>query len=155
MRSLAFLLGPLVLAASTLGFAPAPIYKGNGRAPGSVLKRLQGTWTVSRYEISGQNLLPAGEDYIVRIEKGQWTFSRKGATPPKTNTYTLKLDPKAKPAAVDFVRDKTCLALGAYALEGDTWKIVFRAADGTKKERARDLATPGPGDYYLQLERKR
>ena len=147
----------LLLAAAALGFAPAPIYKENARDPASVLKRLQGSWAMPRYESGGRNMINPGEAYTVIIEKDQWTFwrSRNGGPLMKSSTYTLKLDPKTNPAEIDFFQSKTYSLLGSYDMSGDTVKIVFRVTNDDKRDRARDLATPGPGDYYLQLERKR
>ena len=147
----------LLLAASALAFAPAPVYKENARDPDAVLRRLQGTWAMPRYELAGRTLISPGEAYTVKSEKDQWTFwrSRNGGPLIKSSTYTLKLDPKANPAEVDFVLSATYSLLGAYALDGDTLKVVFRVSDRMKMERARDLAAPGRIDYFLRLERKR
>jgi uncharacterized protein (TIGR03067 family) len=146
----------LLLAASALGFAPAPVYKETGRDPVAVLKRLQGTWAMPQYESGGRTMISPGETYTVKIEKDQWTFwrSQNGGPLTKSSTYTLKLDPKANPAEVDFVQSPTYSLLGAYALEGNTVRVVFRVSNGMQKQRARDLAAPGPGDYLLRLERK-
>ena len=147
----------LLLAVTALGFAPAPIYKENGRDPATVLRRLQGSWAMPRYEMAGRTMISPGEAYTVIIEKDQWTFwrSRNGGPLMKSSTYTLKLDPKTNPAEIDFFQSKTYSLLGSYDMSGDTVKIVFRVTDDEKRDRARDIVTPAPGDYSLQLERKR
>ena len=146
----------LLLAAAAFGFAPAPVYKENARDPDAVLKRLQGTWAMPQYESGRRTLISPGEAYTVKIEKDQWTFwrSQNGGPLTKSSTYTLKLDPKATPTEIDFIQSRTYTLLGSYDLKGDTLKIVFRVNNGLKKERARNLASPGPGDYLLRLERK-
>jgi uncharacterized protein (TIGR03067 family) len=153
MRPLPLLLVGLVGA--TLGFAPAPIPKENQRDPEVVLKRLQGTWAMPRYEQNGRTMISMGEAYTIKIEKDQWTFfrSQRGGPLTKSTSYSLKLDPKAAPAQIDFVKGKTFSLLGVYELKGDTLKIVFRVNTEGKRDRATDLANPAPNDYLLQLER--
>jgi uncharacterized protein (TIGR03067 family) len=149
MRKILLLLLPI----AALGFAPAPVYRGNDLDPAYVLKRLQGTWAMPRYDRNRRTMILASEVYTVKIEKDQWTFfiSRNGGSLIKSSTFTLKLDSKAVPAEIDFAQGKTRTFLGVYDLKGDTLKIVFRA---TKDGRARDLTNPARGDEFLQLERK-
>ena len=144
------------LTAAALGFAPAPVYRGDDLDPAKVLKRLEGTWAMPRYEQAGRTRIAAGEAYTIKIEKDQWTFfrSQKGGRLTKAQSYTLKLDPKATPPEVELVRSKTYLLLGAYELKGDTLKIVFRVTNDAKRERARDLTNLATGDYLIELQRK-
>ena len=154
MRSTPLLL--VVLVAASLGFAPAPVYRENSRDPESVLKRLQGEWAMPRYEQNGRTMISMGEAYTVKIEKDVWTFyrSHNGGPLVKSSSYTLKLDPKANPAEIDFVSSPTYRLLGVYELKGDTLRIAFRTNTGANMDRVRSLATPAPNDYVIELQRK-
>ena len=149
----------LACVVASLGFAPAPVYKANYRDPGFVLKQLQGTWAMPIYEHGGRTMISVGEAYTVKIVKDQWSFfiSKNGGplTNNKSSSYTLKLDPKANPAHIDFIQSKTYSLLGVYVLEADTLKIAFRITNDEKKDRSTDLANAGPNDYVLELRRQR
>ena len=154
VRSISLLLVGLVVA--TLGFAPAPIPKENYRNSEFVLKRLQGTWAMPRYEQNGRTMISNGEAYTVKIEKDLWTFyrSQNGGPLTKSSSYTLKLDPKATPAEIDFISNPTYRLLGIYELKGDSLKIAFRVNNGMNMDRVKSLTNPAANDYILQLERK-
>ena len=154
MRSTSLLLVGLVGA--TLGFAPVPIYRENYRTPEAVLKQLQGTWAMPRYDQNGRTMISVGEAYTVKIEKERWTFyrSQNGGPLSPSSSYTLKLDPKAAPAEIDFGSTPTYRLLGVYELKGDRLKITFRINSGVNIDRVKSLTNPGPNDYLLELERK-
>ena len=85
----------------------------------------------------------------------RWTTfrSQNGGPLTKTATFTLRLDPKAAPAEIDFIQSNTDSLLGAYDLKGDTLKIIVRTNNAAAKGRARDRTNPTPNDCILQLER--
>ena len=95
MRRTTLLLVSLV--GTTLGFAPAPVFRERPDAPDAALKRLQGTWVVSQYEQDGQTIFAKGEAFEIKIEKDRWTFFLSRAGRPVTTTiFTTKLAPKAR-----------------------------------------------------------
>ncbi len=155
MRTLLFLLLPIV----ALGFAPAPVFRERPDDPEVVLRQLQGTWTVPRYERCARTVFLMGEAYIAKIEKDQWTFSISENDGPFTASTScrLKLNPKASSPEVDIIGsdDPPFRFCGVYDLKGDTLKIVFRDNSDGKEGRAKDIINPGPGDWFMQLERQR
>ena len=167
-RLSAFLLCPLLVA--PLGLAPPPVFRERPDDSESVLRRLQGTWSMSRFEIRGRTVNGEGEVFTIRIENDLWTsfHSANGSRVSEMDRFTLKLDPKASPAEIDFTHRSLPVGWrGVYSLKGDTLKIVFREYDlkgdtakilyppnvNGKKDRARNLLDPGPRDYFMQLER--
>ena len=149
----------LLLPIAALGFAPAPVFREKPNDPESVLKCLQGDWAMPRYEQNGRTRISNGEAYMVKIEKDLWTFyhSHNGGPLTKSMSYTLKLDPKATPAEIDFLdylSTPTYRLLGVYELKGDTLRIAFRTNTGANMDRVRSLATPAPNDYVIELQRK-
>jgi uncharacterized protein (TIGR03067 family) len=152
------MLFPLLLLIAALGFAPAPVFRERPDDPVAVLKRLQGTWTVPRYELGGRTAYSKGEAYTIEIEKDRWTFFRSvnGSPLVKLSSHTLKLDPKATPAEIDLIatHDPMFIFSGVYELKGDTPKFVFRTDTHGKKNRAKDIINPGPGTFFMQLERR-
>ncbi len=154
-RSSLLLIG---LVGATLGFAPAPVFRERPDDPDAVFRRLQGTWAVSRNEEGGQTRIPMGQAFTIKFEKDQWTFlrSENGGPLIKSDRHTLKLDPKATPAEIDFIfsATKEVRFCGVYELKGDTLRIAFRSTANGTKGRAKDLSNPAPGDWFMQLERR-
>ena len=153
MRTLLFSLLSIV----AFGFAPAPVFRERPDDPETVLRRLQGTWKVPRYELAGRTAYSKGEAYTIKIEKDLWTFFRSvdGGALSKSSSHTMKLDPKSTPAEIDLiaVHDPTFIFFGVYELKGDTLRFAFRTSTNGKKDRAKDL-TPAPDTFFLQLERQ-
>ena len=154
MRRLLFSLLSIV----ALGFAPAPVFRERPDDPEAVLKRLQGTWMVSRYEQGGQTIFAKGEAFEIKIEKDRWTFflSRDGLPVTTSSSFALKLDTRGSPAEIDIMSDanKMYMLNGVYHLKGDTLTIVYRVNANGNKDRARHLTKLAPGDCLMQLERR-
>ena len=153
MRRTSLLLVGLV--GTTFGFAPAPVFRERPDDSAAVLKRLQGTWAVSRSE-QGRTMLSQGGAHTIKIEKDVWTYFYAQNIGPGTQrfSYSLKIDPKSTPAEIDCIRSETYMLNGVYELKGDTLKVVFRRNEGGKKDRAKDLIHPGASDYFMLLERR-
>jgi uncharacterized protein (TIGR03067 family) len=119
----------LVLAVPTLlAFAPAPKPKDD---PKDDLKKLQGTWKLSKLELGGkESVSKALVDMKAVIEKDQWAFERAGG---RLSPMTLVLDPKTKPKSFKFKRklasgEERVTSEGIYTLEKDKLTISYGPA---------------------------
>ena len=148
----------VLLVGSVLGFAPAPVFRERPDDSKAVLRRLQGTWTVSRYEQGGRTVYGKGEAYTIVIEKDHLTYFRalNGSSLVKWNSLTLKLDPNPTPAEIDLIssHDPNIILSGVYDLKGDTLRMVYQINTDGKKDREKALVNPSPKSYFMQLERQ-
>jgi uncharacterized protein (TIGR03067 family) len=135
-----------------LGFAPAPVFKKRPLDP----DRLEGTWDVTLYDQCGQSHLSSGLAYTVEIEKDQLTFfwSQNGGPLERSPSFTLRLDPKATPAEIDFIQDGMNIYSGVYCSKAGRLEIVYQATSDRTKYRAKDLGHPAPTNYHMRLERR-
>lgn len=94
---------------------------------------LQGTWTAARAErdgkgadeVVGHRLSLAGDRFRIQSKDGKLLYAG-----------TIRVDPRAKPAAIDFVRKEGVLNRklwkGVYVLDGDTLTICDNAPNLAK-----------------------
>ena len=131
------------------GFAPAFAQTGTDGA-----KRLEGTWSATRAErdgsgaddVVGHQLSFAGSRFAIRSRDGQLLYEG-----------TVRVDARAKPAAIDFEHAQGALKgkawKGIYALDGDTLTICDNAVD-PGKARPRAFETR-KGSGYISITFKR
>jgi uncharacterized protein (TIGR03067 family) len=117
-------------------------------------ENLQGTWTATKAErdgkaaddVVGHRLSFAGNRF--RIESKDLTLLYAG---------TVRVDPGAKPAAIDFEHSEGDLNgkawKGIYALDGDTLTICDNAPDLDKGRPAAFDAKTGSGFVLITFER--
>jgi uncharacterized protein (TIGR03067 family) len=145
-----------VLAACLLvagaGRADAAGTKADDDATKKELASLDGTWVIAGREFEGKQ---ATDDQIralrtkIIIKDGQvaiWTDDNADGKEELTREATLKLDPTAKPRALDLtftsgdLKGKTNQAI--YEIDGDTLKVCFAVLDA---ERPTDFAGKADG----------
>jgi uncharacterized protein (TIGR03067 family) len=116
------------------------------------LEKLQGTWTVASVQDGGEERADEKSKKVSIVIKGD-VFSFKMEGQPKTLDMKLKLDPSAKPKAVDLastIREGQ-VAHGIYALDGDELKICW-----SRNAKARpDGFKTKPGDDRMFFTLKR
>lgn len=119
-----------------------------------VLKELQGTWTATKAErdgkaveeVVGHRLSLTGNRFQIHSKEGKTLFSG-----------TVRLDPSAQPAAIDF--DHTGAALkgkawkGIYALDGDALTTCDNAANLDRGRPVAFEAKRGSGFVLITFRR--
>ena len=122
--------------------------------PAAAQADLQGTWTATKAEsdgkaaddVIGHRLSFSGNDFQIQSKDGKPLYAG-----------TVRMDPSAKPAAIDFEHKEGVLNekawKGIYALDGDTLTICDNAPD---LERGRPVAFEArTGSGYILIAFKR
>ena len=117
-------------------------------------KRVQGAWTATRAErdgkaaadVVGNRLSFDGHRFRIRSKGGKFLFAG-----------TVRVDPGAKPAAIDFEHTEGALKgktwKGIYAVQGDTLTICDNAPDPDKGRPP--VFEAGSGSGYVLITFKR
>lgn len=142
---------PLALAAGLLLAADSP----KDDAAKKDLDKLQGTWKLVSYETGGNKAGEedlAGSKMVIKGNKYAYTSADQD------EEGTMKLDPGAKPAAVDLKiesgNDKGKDQVGIYKLEGDT--LTFCFAHPGEKERPKEFSgREGSSNLVFVLKREK
>jgi uncharacterized protein (TIGR03067 family) len=118
--------------------------------------RLQGTWTATRAErdgktaddVVGHRLSVTGKRFEIRSKEGQRLYAG-----------TIRVDPTAKPAAIDFQHAEGALKgkewKGIYALDGDTLSICDNAPNLDRGRPTAFTARSGSGYVLVTFRRAR
>jgi RNA polymerase sigma factor (sigma-70 family) len=110
-----------------------------------------GTWVVEKVEESGADASEAGDGKVFR--SNPLTISADKIVLEGVFEMTYKLDPAAKPKAIDLDNGKGKTFDGVYSLEGDTLKICGPVAPGGP--RPTEVGTKeGSDTRLLVLKRK-
>jgi uncharacterized protein (TIGR03067 family) len=116
------------------------------------LEKLHGTWSVASAQENGKEQAEERTKKLSIVIKGD-VFSFKFEGQPKTLDMKLKLDPSAKPKAVDLastIREGQ-VALGIYELDGVQLKVCW-----SRNGKARpDAFSTKPGDDRIFFTLKR
>ncbi len=124
----------LVLPALSLAFAPAPLPRPDARQDD--LKRMQGSWAVTADYTDGKLSGPSGLRVVIAEDRLAFFLRESPA-----DRWTITLDAKAKPKALDMKGTGPDSILAVYALVGDTLTISFNPSSWT--DRPRDLSPTG------------
>ena len=110
-----------------------------GALPAGAQAALQGNWIATKVEtdgvaspeVVGHRLSFSGDRFEIKSKAGKTVYAG-----------TVRTDPKAKPAAIDFAH-----SLGA--LNGKTWKGIYKLAGGSLIvcDNAADLAKGRPAAF--------
>ena len=117
-------------------------------------KKLQGTWTATRAvrdgkpadDVVGHQLTFTGNRFEIRSKDGKPLYAG-----------TIRVDPSAKPAAIDFEHAEGALKgkawKGIYALDGDTLMTCDNAPNLDKGRPAAFEAKSGSGYVLITFKR--
>jgi uncharacterized protein (TIGR03067 family) len=117
-------------------------------------KQLQGVWTVTAAQRDGK---PADDVVGHRLSFSGTRFQIQSKDGKLLYEGAFRLDPRAKPAAIDFehaggvLKGKTWK--GIYALNGDSLRICDNAPDLDKGRPAAFEAKTGSGHVFVRLQR--
>ena len=148
MRALAWALCGLFVL---MGAAPA-----SGQPAAEARRALQGAWSATGAtsdgkpadEVVGHRLSFTGDRFQIRSRDGKPLYAG-----------TVKIQPGAKPAAIDFAHAEGALKgkawKGIYAVDGDTLRICDNAPDLGKGRPTAFEAAPGSGHILITFERAR
>ena len=117
-------------------------------------QKLQGTWTATKAERDGQ----AAEDVVghrLSFTGNRFAIQSKDGKP--LYAVTVRVDPGAKPAAIDFEHTEGALKWrawkGIYALDGDTLTTCDNAPNLDKGRPAAFEAKTGSGHILITFKR--
>jgi uncharacterized protein (TIGR03067 family) len=139
-----------VMCSLILGTALVPAFA----QPADDAKRLQGAWTATQAEqdgkaatdVVGHRLSFTGDRFQIRSKDGKTLYAG-----------TVRVDPSAKPAAIDFTHTEGDLKgkawKGIYALTGDTLKICDNAPNLEKGRPTALKAKSGSGHVLITFTR--
>jgi uncharacterized protein (TIGR03067 family) len=134
-----------------LGTALVPAFAHPAEGPP---QKLQGAWTATKAErdgnaaddVVGHRLSFTGDRFRLRSKDGKPLYEG-----------TIKVDPSAKPAAIDFEHTGGALKgkawKGIYALDGDTLTTCDNAPDLDKGRPAAFEAKAGSGQILITFRR--
>jgi uncharacterized protein (TIGR03067 family) len=117
-------------------------------------RKLQGVWTAIQAErdgkaaddVVGNRLSFTGNRFQIQSRDGKPLYSG-----------TVRLDPSAKPAAIDFAHAEGALKgkawQGIYTLDGETLKVCDNAPNLDKGRPAAFEATRGSGQVLITFKR--
>ena len=117
-------------------------------------EQLQGTWTATKAErdgeaaedVVGHRLSFTGDRFRLRSNDGEPLYEG-----------TFRVDPRAKPAAIDFEHTQGALKgktwKGIYALDGDTLTTCDNAPDLAKGRPSAFEAKTGSGHLFITFKR--
>lgn len=138
----------LLVAASSLGFAPVPFPK----PAGSDQRRIQGTWVLVERRFSGVRQQTGTQRYIFsgtaltlvdNSGKYFWQFSLDPKATPKHLDMWYHPTPKAPPSRLSAV----------YSLNGDTLTICYNS--GNWNTRPKDLSGKARSDVHYVFNREK
>jgi uncharacterized protein (TIGR03067 family) len=117
---------------------------------------LQGSWTAIQAEREGK----AADDVVghrLSFTGNAFQILAKDGT--RLYVGTFRVDPGAKPAAIDFAHTEGALKgkawKGIYALDGDTLKVVDNAPNPERSRPAAFEAKSGSGHVFITFRRAR
>jgi uncharacterized protein (TIGR03067 family) len=122
---------------------------------GDSVQPLQGTWEVVELTAYGMKVDPkefAGTKFVFEKDKLTILPGKEKIEQFLKLTFTVKVNPKKKPAEVDLValdgKHKGVVSPGIYEVKGDT--LRWCQPDGAEtKARPTDFASPEKSDIYL------
>lgn len=138
----------LVLSLLLFGFAPAPLPRKQRPGEEDDLRKMQGTWVVTRYEYNGtDNVASFASDLLIRFEGNRLSFVRRENV---VSTWDFVLTPGSPRALTrTLVGSSTRVARGIYRIEGD--KLIL--CDDHGGTRPTEFDSRG-GRWVIEMRRR-
>ncbi len=119
-------------------------------------EKLQGIWTATKSERDGR----AADDVVGhRLSFSAGRFEIQSKDGKRLYAGSFRVDPEAKPAAIDFAHDEGVLKgkawKGIYEIDGNTLTICDNAPNLEKGRPAAFEASSGSGYVLITFERAR
>jgi uncharacterized protein (TIGR03067 family) len=134
-----------------LGASPVPAF---AQGAEDVPKKLEGTWTATKAERDGK----AADDVVghrLSFTGNRFRIQSRDGKP--LYAGTVRVDPGAKPAAIDFEHTEGALKgtawKGIYALDGDTLTTCDNGPNPDKGRPTAFEATSGSGYVLITFKR--
>jgi uncharacterized protein (TIGR03067 family) len=146
---------PVLLAALSLGFAPAPLLAPKAGALSADLRALQGEWQIVRRSYLGLVRDVQKDGYTATIKGDHCMFFKSGEV---IDRWRISLRPQARPSAMDIQCPVTTYR-GAgplrciYRLQGDTLTLAYLTT--WPEETGRPTGFDSKGLSTLVLRRKK
>jgi uncharacterized protein (TIGR03067 family) len=121
---------------------------------GEAQRKLEGSWTATRAErdgkaaddVVGHRLSFTGSRFRIESKDGKLLYAG-----------TVRVDPSAKPATIDFAHTEGTVKgkawQGIYALDGDTLKVCDNAPNPDKSRPTAFEAKNGSGYVFITFKR--
>src|SRR5262249_43485264 len=135
----------LVVAALSLGFAPAPFPRPQKNR--TDLQKMQGLWNLVEERSEGQPRQPVRQLQVtIRGERLAFVVGGKEA-----DTWTLALDPAKKPRTLDLKRENNTnwVLPGLYAVDGDSLTLAFNLF------KVRPAEPSGKASMWMRFQRQK
>ena len=92
---------------------------------------LVGRWANTEILINGTDGRPGNEDLTYEFTAdGRWLSFWGGKERSRGETYVV--DPKARPATIDLITDKSWPMRGIYKVQGDTLTVLLRVCNDSR-----------------------
>ncbi|HEY7311645.1 MAG TPA: sigma-70 family RNA polymerase sigma factor [Gemmataceae bacterium] len=118
-------------------------------------EKIQGEWKVESAKVNGEESQGAEGD---RIKGATWTIAAEKITVTfngEDRVATYKLDPAAKPKAIDVMTEKEGTFKGIYKLEGDTLTICATLGQEDGERPTEFVSKEGSSTMLFVLKRKK
>jgi len=115
----------LVIAASALGFAPAPFPKPDRQREDPL--DVNGTWEFVLWETSGTRSQSSEAMYLIEMKRDKYDFVGKNGG--GRTHYQMTLDPGASPRAFTWSMSNQVTYVGSYRLQKDEMTMIFASGN--------------------------
>jgi len=140
---------------AAVGFVAAIFTPGWAQADKDETKKLQGAWVLTKLMVGGVEVPEKdikGTRFVFEGDKLTVVPALPEVDTVDKRTFTFKLDPKQKPAAVDLTAldgdAKGTVSPGIYELKGDTLRWC-QSDDEKNKERPKTFESPDKSRIYV------
>jgi len=116
----------LVIASSSLAFAPAPFPRPDRQREDPT--DVNGTWEFVLWETSGTRSQGSETMYLIEMKRDKYVFLGKNGGAGRTD-YQMTLDPGASPRAFTWSMGNQVMYVGSYRLQKDEMTMIFASGN--------------------------
>jgi len=122
----------LVIASSSLAFAPAPFPRPDRQREDPT--DVNGTWEFVLWETSGTRSQGSETMYLIEMKRDKYVFLVKNGGAGRTD-YQMTLDPGASPRAFTWSMGNQVMYVGSYRLQKDEMTMIFAIGNNLRSGR--------------------